>query len=200
MLVKPRPPHRAHAVAGLQQRSHPRTGPAAHQSKVTSMAARQEFDDGAGFAMPPHPEHDAFVSPFHGSECTGFRRCAQPPNRLSFPDVCNCTSGDAPLWRRPGISRFPDVQLHVYGCAALAQTRNARAKNVYALNQPRASPVKEKYSPAAVRAHETISMPLSSCRPLSPTICTSEMTDSTNEATSAQRGQFLRRWAASQTK
>jgi hypothetical protein len=30
------------------------------------MAARQEFDDGAGFAMPPHPEHDAFVGPFHG--------------------------------------------------------------------------------------------------------------------------------------
>src|ERR1700704_1596780 len=179
MLVKPRPPHRAHAVAGLQQRPHPRTGPAAHQSKVTSMAARQEFDDGAGFTMPPHPQHDAFVSPFHGSECTGFRRCAQPP-------------------KPPVIPRC--VQLHIWGCAALAQTRNARAKNVYALNQPRASPVKEKYSPAAVRAHETISMPLSSCRPLSPTICTSEMTDSTNEATSAQRGQFLRRWAASQTK
>jgi len=29
------------------------------------MAARQEFDNGAGFAMPPHPQHDAFVGPFH---------------------------------------------------------------------------------------------------------------------------------------
>jgi len=48
--------------------------------------------------------------------------------------------------------------------------------------------------------HETISMPLSSCRPLSPMICTSEMIESTNAAASAQRGQFLRRCAASQTK
>ncbi len=66
VLVEPRPPHRTHAVAGLQQRAHPRTGTAAHQAKVAAMAARQEFDDGAGFAMPPHPQHDAFVGPFHG--------------------------------------------------------------------------------------------------------------------------------------
>src|ERR1700722_1868313 len=70
----------------------------------------------------------------------------------------------------------------------------------YALNQPLASPVKEKYKPAAVRAQETISMALSSSRPASPMICTSEMSDSTSAANSAQRGQFLRRWAASQTK
>src|SRR5580692_841888 len=68
------------------------------------------------------------------------------------------------------------------------------------LNQPWASPVNEKYRPAAVRAQETTSIALSSCMPLSPRISASEITESTNEATSAQRGQFLRRCAASQTK
>jgi hypothetical protein len=42
-----------------------------------------------------------------------------------------------------------------------ASPRNDGTKNYYALNQPCASPVKEKYSPAAVSAHETISMALS---------------------------------------
>src|SRR5882757_3715472 len=70
----------------------------------------------------------------------------------------------------------------------------------YPLNQPRASPVKEKYSPEAVRKQEKISMQLSSCRPLSPMICTSEITENTNEAISTQRGQFLRCCAASRTR
>ncbi len=78
-------------------------------------------------------------------------------------------------------SSFPDVQLHI-------------------VDAPLASPVKEKYSPAAVKAHDTISMALSSCTPLSPMICTSEITESTRAAASAQRGQFLSRLAASQTK
>src|SRR4051794_8399650 len=69
-----------------------------------------------------------------------------------------------------------------------------------ALNQPLASPVKEKYSPVAVSAQETTSIALSSCTPLSPMICASEITESASEASSAQRGQFLRRCAASQTK
>jgi hypothetical protein len=30
------------------------------------MLARQQFDNGGGFAMPPHAQHDAFVGPFHG--------------------------------------------------------------------------------------------------------------------------------------
>src|SRR6266850_6954897 len=66
MLVEPRPPYRAHAIAGLQQGPHPRTGSAAHQTEVTAVAARQQFDNGAGFAVPPHPQYDAFVRPFHG--------------------------------------------------------------------------------------------------------------------------------------
>src|ERR1700749_5056597 len=45
-----------------------------------------------------------------------------------------------------------------------------------------------------------ISMPLSKARPLSPRICNSERTDSTSEPISTQRGQFFRRWAASQTR
>src|SRR5664279_2757911 len=68
------------------------------------------------------------------------------------------------------------------------------------LNQPCASPVKEKYSPAAVSAQETISMALSSSTPLEPIVCASEMTDSTSEASSTQRGQFFRRRAARPTK
>ena len=53
---------------------------------------------------------------------------------------------------------------------------------------------------AAVSAQETISMALSSSTPESPRLCASEMTDSTNEPTSTQRGQFFRRCAASLTK
>src|SRR5258707_10934788 len=47
----------------------------------------------------------------------------------------------------------------------------------YALNQPLASPVKEKYSPAAVRAQETTSIALSSCNPPAPITCSSETTE-----------------------
>src|SRR5690242_18853857 len=71
MLVEPRPPYRAHAVAGLQQRPHPRTGPAAHQAKMPAVLAGQQFGNGGGFAMPPHAQHDAFVGPFHGGNYSG---------------------------------------------------------------------------------------------------------------------------------
>jgi hypothetical protein len=30
------------------------------------MTARQEFDDDGRFAVPPHPQHNAFIGPFHG--------------------------------------------------------------------------------------------------------------------------------------
>src|SRR5665647_3397126 len=43
-------------------------------------------------------------------------------------------------------------------------------------------------------------MALSNCTPLSPITCTSEITDKTSAAASTQRGQFFRRWAASQTR
>ena len=66
MLVEPRPPNRAHAVAGLQERPHPRAGAAAHEAQVPAVLARQQFDDGGGFAMPPDAQHDALVGPFHG--------------------------------------------------------------------------------------------------------------------------------------
>ena len=69
----------------------------------------------------------------------------------------------------------------------------AYAAHAHALNQPTASPVKEKYSPAAVSAQEITSMPLSNSTPLTPMICTSEITDSTKAAANTQRGQFLRR-------
>src|ERR1700720_2434994 len=97
----------------------------------------------------------------------------------------------APRSGEPGISRF---RVRCY-----ASPRNDEAKN-YALNQPCASPVKEKYKPAAVSAQDTTSMVLSICSPPSPTIWNSEITESASEASSTQRGQFFRRWAASQTK
>src|SRR5215212_1769364 len=40
---------------------------------MATVTARQKFDDGATFAMPPYPQHDAFVSPLHGRNLTGFR-------------------------------------------------------------------------------------------------------------------------------
>jgi hypothetical protein len=77
MLIEPRPPHRRDAIAGLQQRPHPFAGAAPDQAQVTAMAARQQLDDGGRFAMPPHAQNDAFVSPFHrlrlpdsGGECS----------------------------------------------------------------------------------------------------------------------------------
>jgi hypothetical protein len=81
-----------------------------------------------------------------------------------------------------------------------AGVRSAAAVRLIASNHPTASPVKEKYSPAAVSAQEITSMPLSNARPFSPISCTREITDSTRAATSTQRGQLLRCWAASQTK
>src|SRR6202011_3623930 len=66
-----------------------------------------------------------------------------------------------------GISRFR-VRCGACHRAALRADPLASPRNDdYALNQPLASPVKEKYKPAAVRAQETISMALSSSRPLS---------------------------------
>ena len=56
---------RQDAAAGLQQRPHPRAGPAAHQAQMPAVRARQKLDDGGGFAMPAHAQHDAFVGPFH---------------------------------------------------------------------------------------------------------------------------------------
>ena len=50
------------------------------------------------------------------------------------------------------------------------------------------------------RVEPSISIALSTCTPLSPVICSSEITESPNEATSTQRGQFLRCCAASRTK
>ena len=72
MLVEPRPPHRGDAVARLQQWPHPLARTAAHQAEMTAMLARQQLDNGGGFAMPPHAQHDAFVGPFHGRSLQDF--------------------------------------------------------------------------------------------------------------------------------
>jgi hypothetical protein len=68
---------------------------------MAAMAARQEFDDGGGFAMPPHSQHDAFVGPFHGrslqDSAEGRSYLAQRHSgmvRRTRPHMCNCTSGN----------------------------------------------------------------------------------------------------------
>jgi len=58
VLVEPGPPHRAHAVAGLQHRPHPFARAARHQAKVTAVSARQEPTMAEEFAMR-RPQHDA---------------------------------------------------------------------------------------------------------------------------------------------
>src|SRR3954447_12785557 len=65
MLVEPCAPYCTHAVAGLEPGSHAGPRSAAHETEMAAVITRQQFDDGAGFAMPPHPQHDPFVGPFH---------------------------------------------------------------------------------------------------------------------------------------
>src|SRR6476620_4477723 len=104
MFVEPRPPYRANAIAGLQQGPHPRTGSAAHQAEVTAVAARQQFDNGAGLAVPPHPQYDAFIRPFHGRS---LQDSAEERSRLRSVIPARAT------WREPGISRFPGSMLRI---------------------------------------------------------------------------------------
>jgi hypothetical protein len=67
MLIEPRPPSRRHAIARLEQRAHALARPAAYKTEVTAVTTRQQFDDGGGFAVPPHSQYDTFVGPFHGA-------------------------------------------------------------------------------------------------------------------------------------
>src|SRR5258708_2821971 len=108
--------------------------------------------------MPPHPQHDAFVGPFHDSRAyhVGWaKRSVCPP--------IQSTNSVASGWWHGAEMRL---------CPPYASSEH------HPLNQPWASPVKEKYNPAAVRAQDTTSMALSSCNPLSPMPCTSEITES----------------------
>src|SRR6266508_1002649 len=123
---------------------------------MTAMLARQQFDDGGSFAMPPHAQHDAFVGPFHGGSLQEFGACREGKAQRAHHRSTNCVA---------------------WGGGHGAKSAFAHPTQVYALNQPTASPVKEKYNPAAVSAQEITSMPLSNCTPLSPITCTSEITD-----------------------
>src|SRR5215470_3895098 len=70
----------------------------------------------------------------------------------------------------------------------------------HASNQSFASPVKDRYSPNAVSAQDTVSTSTSNWMPRSPITCASEIKESASAAESAQRGQLFLRRAASQTK
>ena len=65
MLVEPRPPGRAHAIADLQHRLHARAEAAAHHAEMAAMLARHQLEDAARLPVPFHAEHDAFIGPLH---------------------------------------------------------------------------------------------------------------------------------------
>src|SRR5215210_2137181 len=65
MLVQARPPYGGNRIARLQYWAHARARPAPYQSEMAAVLARHQFQDGVRFAMPPHAQHYAFVSPFH---------------------------------------------------------------------------------------------------------------------------------------
>ena len=100
MLVEPRPPGRAHAIAGLQHRLHARAEAAAHQPEMAAMLARHQFEDAARLPVPLDAEHDAFIGPLH--LLTSFRRAHHDPGMQSAEK-----SGDGVSDSGPG--RFATV-------------------------------------------------------------------------------------------
>src|SRR5262249_21299802 len=65
MLVKARPPGGSDPIAGLQDRTHARARPAPHQTEMAAVLARHQLEDGARLPVPPHAQHDAFITPLH---------------------------------------------------------------------------------------------------------------------------------------
>ncbi len=65
MLVEPRPPGGADAVAGLQHRLHARAEGAAHETEMAAVFARHQFEDAARLPVPLDAEHDAVIGPLH---------------------------------------------------------------------------------------------------------------------------------------
>src|SRR5205807_9367014 len=65
MLVEPRPPGDADAIARLQHRTQPGAGGAAHQTEMSAMLARHHLEHGARLAVALDAEHDGFVDPLH---------------------------------------------------------------------------------------------------------------------------------------
>src|SRR4051794_39738280 len=67
MLVEPRAPHGANRVARLQNRAQARARPAAHQTEMPPMPARQQFEDGVRLSVSAYAQHHCFVGPFHAT-------------------------------------------------------------------------------------------------------------------------------------
>ena len=79
MLVEPGPPGQRHLVAGLQHRLLLARTAAAHQAEMAAMRARHHLEDGAGLAMLPGAEDDAFVLPFHAAFAPGKQAWSSRP-------------------------------------------------------------------------------------------------------------------------
>src|SRR5262249_15905595 len=65
VLVEPRAPDRAHRIARLQHRPHPRAGTAAHEAEMPAVLAGHQLQDGIDLAVPTHAEHDPRIGPLH---------------------------------------------------------------------------------------------------------------------------------------
>ena len=68
MFVETRAPDEVDVIAGLKQGLDLARAPAPHDAEVATMGAGHDFEDGAGFPMPPRAEDDSFVAPLHGRE------------------------------------------------------------------------------------------------------------------------------------
>src|SRR5262245_28451979 len=76
MFIQPRPPGRAHRIAGLKNAAQPRARSAAHEPQMPAMRMRHQFENDATLAVALHPEHDPVVNPFHGSVYIAFDAAA----------------------------------------------------------------------------------------------------------------------------
>src|SRR5215471_11283939 len=65
MLFETGLPLKAHAIAGLQNRTEPRACAAPDEAQVASVRSRHHFQNSAGLPMAATAKHDALVGPSH---------------------------------------------------------------------------------------------------------------------------------------
>src|SRR6516225_4332698 len=98
MFVEPRPPGRAHRVAGLQDTAQSRSRSAAHQPEMAPMRTGHQFKNDASLTVALDAEYDAFVDPFHGAYLYNFCACTQrrAERRFIRSEIPGPSRGNAP--------------------------------------------------------------------------------------------------------
>jgi hypothetical protein len=76
VIGQTRLPFGVDVIADLQDRSQLARAPAVHEAEMPAVLAREQLQDGAGFAVRPHAEHHTFVGPMHDQ---GFSLRISPP-------------------------------------------------------------------------------------------------------------------------